>query len=52
MESGHSFDTPAFFLSIGYFLGVLAGSFLVGFIFTVITALISFSSPPISASAP
>ncbi|XP_030253489.1 sodium/hydrogen exchanger 9-like [Sparus aurata] len=41
MESGHSFDTPAFFLSIGYFLGVLAGSFLVGFIFTVITALLT-----------
>ncbi|XP_036935109.1 sodium/hydrogen exchanger 9-like isoform X2 [Acanthopagrus latus] len=41
MESGHSFDTPAFFLSVGYFLGVLAGSFLLGFIFTVITALLT-----------
>ncbi|KAI3355302.1 hypothetical protein L3Q82_018154 [Scortum barcoo] len=55
MGAGQTFDRSAFFLSFGYFLGVLAGSFLLGFIFTVITALISFQPPPpplISASAP
>ncbi|XP_042366590.1 sodium/hydrogen exchanger 9-like [Plectropomus leopardus] len=41
MGAGHAFDPPAFFLSAGYFLGVLAGSFLLGFIFTVITALLT-----------
>ncbi|XP_068565982.1 sodium/hydrogen exchanger 9-like [Cebidichthys violaceus] len=41
MGAGHIFDPPAFFLSVGYFLGVLAGSFLLGFIFTVITALLT-----------
>ncbi|TMS16895.1 Sodium/hydrogen exchanger 9 [Larimichthys crocea] len=46
MGAGHSFDPSAFFLSVGYFLGVLAGSFLLGFIFTVITALISFHPLP------
>ncbi|XP_034717907.1 sodium/hydrogen exchanger 9-like isoform X1 [Etheostoma cragini] len=39
--AGHTFDPPAFLLSVGYFLGVLAGSFLLGFIFTVITALLT-----------
>ncbi|XP_031705811.1 sodium/hydrogen exchanger 9-like [Anarrhichthys ocellatus] len=39
--AGHIFDPPAFFLSVGYFLGVLASSFLLGFIFTVITALLT-----------
>uniref|UniRef100_A0A3Q2FXK7 Solute carrier family 9 member A9 n=1 Tax=Cyprinodon variegatus TaxID=28743 RepID=A0A3Q2FXK7_CYPVA len=42
---GNIFDPPAFLRSVGFFLGVLIGSFLLGFIFTVITALISFSSP-------
>ncbi|XP_054478542.1 sodium/hydrogen exchanger 9-like [Anoplopoma fimbria] len=41
MGTGQTFDPPAFFLSVGYFLGVLAGSFLLGFIFTVITALLT-----------
>ncbi|XP_070842025.1 sodium/hydrogen exchanger 9-like [Chaetodon trifascialis] len=41
MGAGHSFNPPVFFLSVGYFLGVLAGSFLLGFIFTVITALLT-----------
>ncbi|XP_044032228.1 sodium/hydrogen exchanger 9-like isoform X1 [Siniperca chuatsi] len=41
MGAGHTFDPPTFFLSVGYFLGVLAGSFLLGFIFTVITALLT-----------
>uniref|UniRef100_A0A8P4K695 Sodium/hydrogen exchanger n=1 Tax=Dicentrarchus labrax TaxID=13489 RepID=A0A8P4K695_DICLA len=34
MGAGHSFNPPAFFLSVGHFLGVLAGSFLLGFIVT------------------
>ncbi|KAM3860764.1 sodium/hydrogen exchanger 9-like [Diretmus argenteus] len=38
---GHTFHTSAFFLSAGYFLAVFAGSFLLGFIFTVITALLT-----------
>ncbi|XP_044194844.1 sodium/hydrogen exchanger 9-like [Thunnus albacares] len=41
MGVGHTFNLPAFLLSVGYFLGVFAGSFLLGFIFTVITALIT-----------
>ncbi|XP_029979782.1 sodium/hydrogen exchanger 9-like [Sphaeramia orbicularis] len=41
MGVGHTFDPPTFFLSLGYFLGVLAGSFLLGFVFTVITALLT-----------
>nr|XP_046227025.1 sodium/hydrogen exchanger 9-like isoform X2 [Scatophagus argus] len=41
MGAGHSFSPQAFLLSVGYFLGVLAGSFLLGFIFTVITALLT-----------
>uniref|UniRef100_A0A8P4KMS4 Solute carrier family 9 member A9 n=1 Tax=Dicentrarchus labrax TaxID=13489 RepID=A0A8P4KMS4_DICLA len=41
MGAGHSFNPPAFFLSVGHFLGVLAGSFLLGFIVTVITALLT-----------
>ncbi|XP_071778497.2 sodium/hydrogen exchanger 9-like [Centroberyx gerrardi] len=41
MGGGHTFDTPAFFLSVGYFVAVFAGSLLLGFIFTVITALLT-----------
>ncbi|XP_068438021.1 sodium/hydrogen exchanger 9-like [Clinocottus analis] len=41
MGAGHIFNPPAFFLSVGYFLGLLASSFLLGFIFTVITALLT-----------
>ncbi|XP_028425544.1 sodium/hydrogen exchanger 9 isoform X1 [Perca flavescens] len=41
MGAGHTFDPHAILLSVGYFLGVLAGSFLLGFIFTVITALLT-----------
>ncbi|XP_040922166.1 sodium/hydrogen exchanger 9-like [Toxotes jaculatrix] len=41
MGAGHTFDPLAFLHSVGYFLGVLAGSFLLGFIFTVITALLT-----------
>ncbi|XP_045924643.1 sodium/hydrogen exchanger 9-like isoform X1 [Micropterus dolomieu] len=41
MGARHTFDAPTFLLSVGYFLGVLCGSFLVGFIFTVITALLT-----------
>uniref|UniRef100_A0A3B5LW03 Solute carrier family 9 member A9 n=1 Tax=Xiphophorus couchianus TaxID=32473 RepID=A0A3B5LW03_9TELE len=37
METGNVFQTPAFFRSVGFFVGVLIGSFLLGFIFTVIT---------------
>ncbi|KAM3593751.1 uncharacterized protein V6R79_020902 [Siganus canaliculatus] len=43
--SGGTFDLSAFFTSIGYFLGILTGSFFMGFLFTVITALISFQPP-------
>ncbi|XP_015237211.1 PREDICTED: sodium/hydrogen exchanger 9-like, partial [Cyprinodon variegatus] len=38
---GNIFDPPAFLRSVGFFLGVLIGSFLLGFIFTVITALLT-----------
>ncbi|XP_078136263.1 sodium/hydrogen exchanger 9-like [Sander vitreus] len=41
MGAGQTFDPAAVLLSVGYFLGVLAGSFLLGFIFTVITALLT-----------
>ncbi|XP_022622803.1 sodium/hydrogen exchanger 9-like [Seriola dumerili] len=41
MGAGHTFNPPAFLHSVGYFLGVLAGSLLLGFIFTVITALLT-----------
>uniref|UniRef100_A0A3Q2TH92 Sodium/hydrogen exchanger n=1 Tax=Fundulus heteroclitus TaxID=8078 RepID=A0A3Q2TH92_FUNHE len=37
MGTGNVFDPPAFLRSVGFFLGVLIGSFLLGFIFTVIT---------------
>uniref|UniRef100_A0A3P8TGP8 Solute carrier family 9 member A9 n=1 Tax=Amphiprion percula TaxID=161767 RepID=A0A3P8TGP8_AMPPE len=43
--AGHIFDPAAFLRSVGLFLGVLVGSFFIGFIFTVITALISFHPP-------
>uniref|UniRef100_A0A3B4YFK3 Sodium/hydrogen exchanger 9-like n=1 Tax=Seriola lalandi dorsalis TaxID=1841481 RepID=A0A3B4YFK3_SERLL len=46
MGAGRTFNPPAFLHSVGYFLGVLAGSLLLGFIFTVITALISFHFHP------
>lgn len=46
MGAGHALDPSAVLLSVGCFLGVLAGSFLLGFIFTVITALISFHPLP------
>ncbi|KAJ8278030.1 hypothetical protein GJAV_G00083000 [Gymnothorax javanicus] len=43
-ESGehHTFSASAFFLSIGHFIAVFIGSLSIGFIFTIITALISF----------
>ncbi|KAM4543949.1 sodium/hydrogen exchanger 9-like [Fundulus diaphanus] len=41
MGTGNVFDPPAFLRSVGFFLGVLIGSFLLGFIFTVITALLT-----------
>ncbi|XP_023275840.1 sodium/hydrogen exchanger 9-like [Seriola lalandi dorsalis] len=41
MGAGRTFNPPAFLHSVGYFLGVLAGSLLLGFIFTVITALLT-----------
>ncbi|XP_039982664.1 sodium/hydrogen exchanger 9-like [Xiphias gladius] len=41
MGAGHTFNPPAFLHTVGYFLGVLAGSFLLGFTFTVITALLT-----------
>ncbi|XP_026219718.1 sodium/hydrogen exchanger 9-like isoform X2 [Anabas testudineus] len=41
MDAGHTFNHTAFLRSVGYFLGVLVGSFLLGFIFTVITALLT-----------
>uniref|UniRef100_A0A8D3AMN8 Solute carrier family 9 member A9 n=1 Tax=Scophthalmus maximus TaxID=52904 RepID=A0A8D3AMN8_SCOMX len=44
--AGHTFKPPALFYSVGYFLGVLVGSVLLGFIFAVITALISFHPFP------
>uniref|UniRef100_A0A3Q3FTQ8 Solute carrier family 9 member A9 n=1 Tax=Kryptolebias marmoratus TaxID=37003 RepID=A0A3Q3FTQ8_KRYMA len=46
MGAGRIFDPPAFFHSVGFFLGVLIGSFLLGFVFAVITALISFHPLP------
>nr|XP_015810584.2 sodium/hydrogen exchanger 9 isoform X3 [Nothobranchius furzeri] len=39
--AGRVFGPPAFLHSVGFFLGVLIGSFLLGFIFTVITALLT-----------
>ncbi|KAK2859538.1 hypothetical protein Q5P01_004158 [Channa striata] len=39
MGAGHTFDPSAFLHSVGYFLGVLAGSFLMGFIFTTVTLM-------------
>ncbi|KAK5849607.1 hypothetical protein PBY51_013928 [Eleginops maclovinus] len=38
---GHTFDPPAFLLSVGYFLAVFAGSLLLGFLFTIMTALLT-----------
>ncbi|KAL4001120.1 multiple PDZ domain protein [Sarotherodon galilaeus] len=42
MDAGLIFDPTAFLHAFVFFLGVLIGSFLLGLIFTVITALISF----------
>ncbi|XP_029955547.1 sodium/hydrogen exchanger 9-like isoform X1 [Salarias fasciatus] len=39
--AGHVFDHIAFFRSVGLFLGVLVASVLLGFIFAVITALLT-----------
>ncbi|RVE58712.1 hypothetical protein OJAV_G00197200 [Oryzias javanicus] len=44
--AGHAFDPSAFLHSIGSFLGILLGSFCMGFLFTVMTALISFHPLP------
>ncbi|KAM6900643.1 sodium/hydrogen exchanger 9-like [Xenentodon cancila] len=41
MGTGHVFDPTAFIHSIGFFLGVFVGSFFLGFIFSVITALLT-----------
>ncbi|KAM4718233.1 sodium/hydrogen exchanger 9-like [Anableps anableps] len=41
MGTGNIFNTPAFFRSVFFFFGVLIGSLLLGFIFTVITALLT-----------
>ncbi|KAM4533348.1 sodium/hydrogen exchanger 9-like [Odontesthes bonariensis] len=41
MGAGPTFDPPAFLHAVGLFLGVLTGSLLLGFIFTVITALLT-----------
>ncbi|XP_076014039.1 sodium/hydrogen exchanger 9-like [Genypterus blacodes] len=41
MGGGHTFDPSAFFFSAGYFVGVLVASFLLGFTFTVVTALLT-----------
>ncbi|XP_034024497.1 sodium/hydrogen exchanger 9-like [Thalassophryne amazonica] len=38
---GDAFDPPAFFLSVGYFVGMLLGSIVIGFIFTIITSLLT-----------
>ncbi|XP_030612879.1 sodium/hydrogen exchanger 9-like [Archocentrus centrarchus] len=41
MDAGHIFDPTAFLHCLVFFLGVLIGSFLLGLIFTVITALLT-----------
>lgn len=41
MGAGHIFDPMALLLSVGNFLGVLAGSFLLGFMFAAVTALLT-----------
>ncbi|XP_034562691.1 sodium/hydrogen exchanger 9-like isoform X2 [Notolabrus celidotus] len=41
MDQRHSFNPLALLLSVGYFLWVLVGSFLLGFTFAVITALLT-----------
>lgn len=38
----HMFDASAFFKSVGVFLGIFSGSFLMGAATGVVTALISF----------
>lgn len=39
----HMFDAAAFFKSVGVFLGIFSGSFMMGAATGVVTALISFS---------
>ncbi|KAK1162572.1 sodium/hydrogen exchanger 9-like [Acipenser oxyrinchus oxyrinchus] len=41
-ESPAAFSASAFFLSVGHFIGIFAGSFAMGTLYTFITALISF----------
>ncbi|XP_034003232.1 LOW QUALITY PROTEIN: sodium/hydrogen exchanger 9-like [Trematomus bernacchii] len=41
MGAGQTFDPPSFLLSVGYFLAVFAGSLLLGFTFTITTALLT-----------
>lgn len=40
----HMFDASAFFKSVGVFLGIFSGSFVMGAATGVVTALISFFS--------
>ncbi|MGH0136335.1 UNVERIFIED_CONTAM: hypothetical protein FKN15_036033 [Acipenser sinensis] len=42
-ESPAAFSASAFFLSVGHFIGIFAGSFAMGTLYTFITALISFA---------
>lgn len=39
----HMFDASAFFKSVGIFLGIFSGSFVMGAATGVVTALISFT---------
>ncbi|NXJ42685.1 SL9A9 protein, partial [Ciconia maguari] len=41
-ENPNAFDAAAFFQSVGNFLGIFAGSFVMGSSYAVVTALISF----------
>ncbi|XP_056155866.1 sodium/hydrogen exchanger 9-like [Lampris incognitus] len=41
VDGGHAFSAPTFFLSMGHFLAVFAGSFFLGFAFAVTTALLT-----------
>nr|XP_033964380.1 LOW QUALITY PROTEIN: sodium/hydrogen exchanger 7-like [Pseudochaenichthys georgianus] len=41
MGAGRPFDPPSVLLSVGYFLAVFAGSLLLGFTFTITTALLT-----------
>ncbi|KAM8874924.1 LOW QUALITY PROTEIN: sodium/hydrogen exchanger 7 [Spinachia spinachia] len=44
----HMFDAAAFFKSVGVFLGIFSGSFVMGAATAVVTALISFSRSHVS----